>query len=56
MRDYRENQFRKDWWDEIVFLRLTRNDLMHVALGFVLAVLYIKFGLPADYVFGLRAK
>ncbi len=54
MRDYRENQFRQNWWDQKVpcLGRMTRNDLMLVVVGIVLATLYIN--IDWNWVFGLR--
>ena len=56
MKDYRKNQFRKDWWDGKVpgFWRMTRNDLMWVGIGIVLGIIAIKFPINWDHVFGLR--
>ncbi len=54
-RDYRENQFRRDWWDQKVpYIGMTRNEVMWVVVGIVLAVIYIKFPINWDWVFGLR--
>lgn len=55
-KDYRYDQSRSNWWDEkIQWLGITRNELMWVVVGVVLAVLYFKFGPKSmDWVFGLR--
>ena len=51
-KDYRVNQFRRNWWDMEVFLGLTRNDLSLIFLIALLAVGYIS--LDWDWVFGAR--
>ncbi len=55
-KDYRINQFRRDWWGERVPLagNLTRNDLMWFAVGFVFAVICLMFPINWDWVFGAR--
>ncbi len=55
MRDYRENQFRRNWWDQKVpyMFGMTRNDLVLVVVGIIIATIYIEF-INWDWVFGLR--
>lgn len=58
MRDYRQNQFQKDWWDGKLFWwgGMTRRDMSWVVVGVILAALYFKFPINWDWVFGLRHK
>ena len=55
MRDYRQSQFRRDWWSKKVewFGGLTRNDLMFIAVGFALCLAFVKFPINWDVAFGL---
>ncbi len=45
VRDYRTNQFQKDWWDEKLLWwgGMTRRDLSWVVVGFILASMYFGF-------------
>ena len=57
MEDYRQSQFRKDWWNEKVWMvgmMITRNDLAWIVVGFMIALILFKFPLNWDFVFGLR--
>ncbi len=53
-KDYRENQFRRDWWNrKIPYLwGMTRNDLVLVVIGIIIVIIYTQ--LNWDWVFGLR--
>ncbi len=56
MRDYRTDQFRRDWWNERVYWLggITYRDLSWVVVGIVIAVLFFKYPINWDHVFGLR--
>lgn len=56
MRDYRENQFCRNWWDEKLTWAsgMTRNDLALILVGVAIIVLYLKFPIHWDFVLGLR--
>ncbi len=55
MKDYRENYFRRNWWDHKVpyMGKMTRNDVVWVVVGIILTIIYTTF-VNWDWVFGLR--
>ncbi|HEY4500884.1 MAG TPA: hypothetical protein VJI70_01270 [Candidatus Paceibacterota bacterium] len=56
MKDYRDDQRQQRWWHEKVLWGLSRNDISLVIIGILIAVLFYKFPVNWDFVFGLRPR
>lgn len=57
MIDMKKNPYQKSWWDEAVIrlvVYISRNDLLWVGVALALVVLYLRFPINWDAVFGLR--
>ena len=57
--EMRKNPYQKYWWDATVIrlvMYISRNDMVWIGVGVVLLVLYFKFPITWDSVFGLHSR
>ena len=55
--DMKRSPYQKHWWDENVIrlvVYISRNDLVWIAVAIAIAILYFKFPIHWDWVFGRR--